>query len=1430
MITVPGALEDKNNLSDEEFQSKWGRTKLGYVSGNPMEVRAEQPTKEVPDGFWATYFASIASSPVMFWLQTKFADIGKAPDPNFKLTLENTKGYEDYLGLFNQATSEEDLDTLKALVDRRRLHEQIVAESGGFFGTSGWLAGMATDPTFFASSPIVGIGLKAAKGVSWYNKARGLAGKFLADKFGKDFAASAGGMMLKGGLTGAGVGAATGAVFSGFEALTKDTDSKEVISRMLGFSLLGAVPGFVVGAGKSQLALMQNKRLNKLVDEIAKDNPTKIVLTTENFQKALNDEKFLNAQVKSALGMEHLGASPDIRGNMSQSNVMRSITNILVDNPIQLVDEKTGQMITVSASVESVALSRSAEMLFNLQKVIDDGYSNWLKNKYGDSLITKAKAWKDLKVWANGNSYKEFMAEVGKELHNPGSSTNEFVKSFSDKIYNDFIKPLSDYGMKHDLWNYKKTKAYELNEKKVGIEKEIKNRTRRIESIISQRKINVPIGKVNGSMKSQDVTIGAVEKHLKGLDKSIVKKQKERDVLEKINKEISPNIKDSKKFRKLTSDLKNVRSSFEKETKANIREYFSEKIKADTKFESLEEAIKAEEKVVADLIESTNLKSDVAIKPSELKELGKVEERIRVLEKKIKSSSRKQPRQEKLLKTLRMHKSFLEFLGKKSKGTTPADWKKLGKEQKILKDLIKERDAVVEKDKKLFEKGSKKQSELEDKFVEALEKLIPEIDKLKANPNAKLTEGQLRELKGKVKEQIKKINEEEKALVKDKELKSKAVEDARAERSDEIEKLKSEIEAQTKELEETNKAIEDNDKKVYTHEDFRDLPEGERYFPRVFDAIKVAKDRAGCTKAIENGLWSVSDFKELRTKKKLSASEQKAIDKEAARIKEEAKRVVEKILHENDKGYVLNPRKTRSFEHERTLNFSTEYIKDYIIDDPMNSLRELIRTVYTDTELLKRVGTLNVNELLERVDEDFDKLIEAAESEQQRKAFVNQKKKAAEDLTCLWCRVRGVKQYAAEDLNYWGRAFNHAANIINNLNVARLIGGTVISATSDLAQACMTVGFKNFFKGLGKWFNKDFRATFMGEEGVWLRAIDFFKSTRQLGFYDQLMDKGFLAAVDNFSGRLADLGVKASFIEKWDEMNKFVVGYVTQERILKIGENVAKGGKLAVKDLEWLNSTGITKENAVKMFDQFKKHGRITESGIWESSVGFWDDEKLQDLFRGGVKKLQNQAILTPTAGSVPIIFDRHGLKTVLQFKRFTFNAYSKCLLPTLQKRDFEAFAGITMMMSLGVMKAYLRALKNGTTITMLDAVKSSLKEAEVGAFFGDAYGLGSIMLGMNEDQNQASRKFMRDAFGTGYDFADTYLDAVPGLFKLITGLGGDLSASQIHKIRKALPLQNNIWLAWVFNKFEEKAIESRGTEKAKDNLLKKRLIENLNL
>ena len=1426
-----GLTEDLQNLSDEAFYQKYNRTKSGHVFQNPIETRAASSVhRDMSEGFWGTAWSSIISSPLINNLRFTWSSFGNKYDPNFHITYDMVQGYESWLDVLYQSKNEDEFNTYKSIIDNVNFHRQVVSDSHGFMGTSGWLVGGAVDPTFIASGGAVGFAFKAVKGFKLFNKAKEFTGKFVADRFGKDFAQTAGGMMLKGGIAGATTGAAIGAAYSGIEAMSEPVTADETLKRMALFSAFSAVPGIFIGAGKGRAVMSQRKKAESFVKEASKQNPQNIVLTQEQFANASKNEELINAKAKSALGFEHIKLSPDMRLVMSESDVAKSLGMQCFDIPIQVVDGEN-KLVTLPVSVEKMAKAKISEKNCELENTLNKYYTEWLINKYGDTGVSKIKAFKDLHVWAGGKDYELFNDELYGEYLNKGTSSNPIIQRAAEELYQTQTIPGQDFAMKTDYLGIKENTTKSIKFDISELEKAQNNNFFEREKILNDNKVSLPTKRINGSWKYSDVSLDAVESHIENNKVRIEQLEQQSAILDKIYQEVNPNIKDSKNLRALTKELNKARSDFAKGTKENISETFSQRDKLLENIGSLDQAIDLEERIVNDLLSEFDTRNTAAIKPGELQKLGAINSKIKLLEKELKNAKRPSPKKEQKLKILKLHKTWLELFKENSDAPTAAEWKDLGKHQQILKDLVKERKSSEVKAEKVYEAGKKKSEKLEADLVESLEKLIPEIDKLNKNPNAKLTEGQLREIKGKVGERLRVINRDKNKLVKENERFSEALNEKKLtiqELLDENEGGRIEI---ASELEAKRAELKDWEGRTLTHEDIPELPGGEKYLHRIHDLPKIFRHKDAAVQSYKEGFWweevniNHPEYKYLRETpfEELTPDQQELYKLIDNRLKEEATDVIDGMLYPQDKGYPKNAKALDSMQKHRVLRFPTNLISDWVKKDIRQSFRSYNQKIYTNGLLRKTVGTQNFNEIEKAINEDFYKKIAAAKTDEEKKYLDLQRQRDISAFRCSWCRLQGAGDYTFKDLTELGIAFNHMANIVNNLNVARLIGGTVISAFSDLAQAGMTVGFGKLFGSTAKWFSsKEFRNSFKGEADSWIRALDYYKNTRSLGFYNELTDEGILAAVDSFSGKLADVAVKASFINKWDGFWKFVCGYVSQENILKIGEKLVKGDEIAAKDLDWLTTTGITKEQASKMFDQFSKHGRVLSDGTWESGVGFWDDANLRDIFKGSIRRMQDQAVLTPSAGSVPAFFDRPSLKTMLQFRRFTFSTFSKIMVPMLQKRDLSTLSGLSMMMSIGIVKAYLRALKNGYEINMAEAVKSSVKDAEFCAMMCDAGGLLTNLVGLNEQQNKTHQEFLRSAMGTGYDFFFTAPTAIPGLFKLLTGMGGEMSASEIHYTRKMLPFQNNIWLFPVFDRLEKATIMNRGTERAKRDLKKK--------
>lgn len=245
----------------------------------------------------------------------------------------------------------------------------------------------------------------------------------------------------------------------------------------------------------------------------------------------------------------------------------------------------------------------------------------------------------------------------------------------------------------------------------------------------------------------------------------------------------------------------------------------------------------------------------------------------------------------------------------------------------------------------------------------------------------------------------------------------------------------------------------------------------------------------------------------------------------------------------------------------------------------------------------------------------------------------------------------------------------------------------------------------------------------------------------------------------------------------------------------------------------FLKTTGITEEQTIKIYEQFKQHGEV-RNGLYAPGSTQWTDRKIKELFGAAIMKIQNQAILTPGAGTVPVSLDHPFFRLFNQFKRFTWSAYEKCMIPGLQKRDFSVFAGAVLMMNIGLLRSLIRMKNGGYELTENQLLEQALKECDFMSYYGDVYGLGASLVGFSEEQNSSNQDFLRSVQGTVLGFGSDVTKAAGGIYEALFGRGA--SDGQIHALRKLLPSQNNPAFAYFFNKAEETLKAKYGKRKTR--------------
>ncbi len=593
--------------------------------------------------------------------------------------------------------------------------------------------------------------------------------------------------------------------------------------------------------------------------------------------------------------------------------------------------------------------------------------------------------------------------------------------------------------------------------------------------------------------------------------------------------------------------------------------------------------------------------------------------------------------------------------------------------------------------------------------------------------------------------------------------------------------------------------------KKYTVEDFERVGD-ESYLMRAFDKNKIVANLEGFKSAVKTGMISKLRQKGLFEKLNLTETEKIILEKLNTQLNEAVQTVVDDIQRNFQGRLTTRNYSTRGAEHARVLDFDTKYVKDFVVNHYADATYRFVQTIVPDSAMMRAFGTIEVDELLAASAKDYEALIKAAgnNSKEISRLKTNQATDR-DDIEAMFNRVRGTNVLDAWSFTTAGRIINNGVATIKNLNVARLLGGTTMAGANDLGQATMVLGFKNFYGKALKVFKdlikeKTTGDSIIGNEALF-NASTLWRQTRQASFGEIVGGQGVLAYTSRWTRGLANSTTFLSGIQAWDESMKFLSGYVTSETILKVGEKLFNGKFLQEKESLFLKTTGITEEQARKIYEQFKQHGQIKD-GLYAPGTASWTDKKIKELFGAAIMKIQNQAILTPGAGTVPVSLDHPFFRLFNQFKRFTWSAYEKCMLPGLQKRDFSVFAGAVIMMNIGVLRSLIRMKNGGYELTEAQIIEQALKECDFMSYYGDIYGLGASLVGFSKEQNSSNQDFLRAVQGTVLSFGSDATKAAGGIYEALLGDGA--SDGQIHALRKLLPSQNNPAFAYFFNKVEK--------------------------
>lgn len=492
-----------------------------------------------------------------------------------------------------------------------------------------------------------------------------------------------------------------------------------------------------------------------------------------------------------------------------------------------------------------------------------------------------------------------------------------------------------------------------------------------------------------------------------------------------------------------------------------------------------------------------------------------------------------------------------------------------------------------------------------------------------------------------------------------------------------------------------------------------------------------------------------ADKEVMRTARRIASQ----LDKEPGEIQDLADQIIDRILGTPDGRLPYDAhmdtqtvggvsQQVRGPLAARTFMIPDKLIEPWLENDVEELLRAYTHTMAPDIELTKRFGSMDMVQQMKEITEDYAQRSTAATTAKERQKIHRQRNSDIRDLAAIRDRLRGVYALPANPDSLLTRS----ARVIGAWNFLRLLGGMTLSALPDIGRPVMAHGvLRTVGDGLVPMLRSWSTARLaMGEVKLSGTALDMVLDSRAMRIADVREDFGRHTKFERgIKSMTRNYGI-VSLMAPWNATLKQFTGLITMTRMLQACDAVA-AGTIKPKELEYLAAGGISRENALKIADQFKQHGR-KQGGIWLANTAQWDQRQTVDAFRALLVRDVDRTIVTPGAADRPLWMSSELGRLVGQFKSFSLSSMQKVLISGLQQRDAAILNGVILSIALGGLTHVVKVAGGGHDTGLPKGGEWGInqKTAQFLVNSVDRSGLTGWLM----DANNMSEKFTHGAIG----------------------------------------------------------------------------------
>lgn len=625
----------------------------------------------------------------------------------------------------------------------------------------------------------------------------------------------------------------------------------------------------------------------------------------------------------------------------------------------------------------------------------------------------------------------------------------------------------------------------------------------------------------------------------------------------------------------------------------------------------------------------------------------------------------------------------------------------------------------------------------------------------------------------------------------------------------------------------------------------------ESYAPRMPDRNKILANRTEFKKIVLDDLIqkrnnAANELEELKKSMTKTPTEElrgrvAKLELKASTLDEELDTVAEQLIdrytnatggrlpydHEIKTSGVGKPKLgARGSAKERVWDIEDNKIRDYVVRDVRDIVEGHIRTLAPDIEILKKFGTLDIENLKKEIQDDYNILRnkkvkdkKTGEMREQTNAELNKLSKRMKedisDLEALYEKLRGI--YAQPD------DYSAPIHVLERsalaLNYVRLLGDVVASSIPDLARPIMVHGFGRTYGKLLKSAMSDMKGLKLAKDEMLEigTALDMTNSMTTLSRNNMDAYVPMTGKIDQVMQKTRAIASTINGMNVWTSTMKTFAGIMTQNRMLEGILEYAKTGKLGQKEIENLASHGIGEDLAKRIASQFEKHGETREV-LKIANARNWDDLEAKELFRAAIRKQIDEIIVTPGLDK-PLWMSRAGWKTIGQFKSFAFASTQRVMMAGMQQADANTYSGLVAMTFLGSMVYGWKSMLSGREPS--DDIRVWIKEgvdrSGVLGIFADVNNItekltrgrvgASALTGGQTMSRYASRNLAGTLMGPSFGLAQDVFQITGSAFS------GDFKQTDTHKARQLLPFQNIPYIRGLFDSAEDAFNSGFGVE-----------------